>query len=104
MHTLACVHTHMAYIYMHTHTDSTAQPSVADALEAVKANDPQKLQDCITSLQLDNVEGKSLLELASEHGYTGCVRVLLKGGCGLSSSQTDGKTPVHLVAENGHLE
>lgn len=70
----------------------------------MKGNDPQKLQDCIASLQLDGDEGKSLLELASEQGYTGCVRVLLNSGCGLSINRKDGKTPLHLVAENDHLE
>lgn len=82
--------------------------TLTKAMEAVKVNDSQELEQCVVSLRkelLEGADGQKLLELACEQGHTGCVRVLLHGGCSPSaSSREDGMAPTHLAARNGHLE
>ena len=92
------------------------------AREAIETDDAGTLQKCIFSMDLDTLanEGEPLLELASEYGRTGCVKVLLdSGSCnpngrGTEATPTtttptkstkprgDGLTPLHLAAKNGH--
>ena len=82
--------------------------TLTKAMEAVKVNDSRELEQCVVSLGkelLEGADGQKLLELACEQGHTGCVRVLLHGGCSPSpSSREDGMAPTHLAARNGHLE
>ena len=90
---------------------AAAPPSkhtLTKAMEAVKVNDSRELEQCVVSLGkelLEGADGQKLLELACEQGHTGCVRVLLHGGCSPSvNSREDGMAPTHLAARNGHLE
>ena len=91
---------------------------MSGAREAIEANDAGTLRKCILSVDMDTLsnEGTPLLELASEYGRSGCVRVLLEGGCDpncrissscgdiASASGEDGQSPLHLAAKYGHLE
>ena len=85
-----------------------SKPTLTKAMEVVKVNDSRELEQCVVSLGkevLEGADGQGLLELACEQGHTGCVRVLLHGGCNPSaSSREDGMAPTHLAARNGHLE
>jgi len=87
---------------------SPSKVSLTKAEEAVKVVDPQELEQCIATLRegtLQGADGQKLLELACEHGHTGCVRVLLNAGCNpRASSREDGMVPLHLAAKNGHLD
>ena len=78
---------------------------MATAKEAIEADNPGMLHTCLASTDLHN-EGRALLELAGGYGQSGCVKVLLDGGCNpnLESTREDGLSPLHLAAKYGHHE
>ena len=102
---------------LHTHPDSSLEhrDGLTQAKEAIESDNTGLLQRYILSLDdltnegvelEEEEEGKSLLELASECGRSGCVKVLLDAGFdpNQKSSGKDGLSALHLAAKNGHHE
>ena len=106
--------------FLDHHADSSLENAdrLAAAREAIEANDAGTLQKCILSVDMETLsqEGTPLLELASEYGRTGCVKVLLEGGCdpncrvsnsggdnAMNDTSKDGSSPLHVAAKYGHL-
>ena len=106
--------------FLNHRTDSSLEHAdrLAAAREAIEANDAGTLQTCILSVDMETLsqEGRPLLELASEYGRTGCLKVLLEGGCDpncrvsnncdndvVNDTSKDGSSPLHIAAKYGHL-
>ncbi len=55
-------------------------------------------------LQAEDGSGDSLIHFASEKGFTPIVKSLLEENVNVNLKGTGQSTPLHLSAENGHIE
>ena len=61
------------------------------------------LNDGGIEIESENLERYTLLQLAVLHSQTAIVRVLLANGASVEQAAQDGRTPLIIAAQNGHV-
>lgn len=86
----------------HYHFLAEPQPKsfFSQALDAVKSGNSSILQDCVSSLAVE--DGLPLLKIAAERDHPSCLRVLLsEKKFDINCSNSSGATPLHVASMRG---
>ena len=78
--------------------------SLATTIDSYTINIPQTTSILHLYIDAQNEDGKTPLHLASEHGHTSSIQILLKYEADVLLANYLGQLPLHAAIQNGHSE